>query len=295
VLADSRSPGVTRGAALALAVMLVVLAGLGDYFTGDDAAFTLVYLGPVVLAAWRSGRSAGLIVSVLSALSWLVVDHQRAMPVSLTIQAWNLVTQLGVFVTVSWLLAALQRRLELESRRGLTDPLTGLKNRRAFDEAAAAEIARARRHHHPFTVAFMDLDGFKGVNDDMGHEVGDQVLVGVAEVLRFRLRAVDLAARLGGDEFALLFPETDEGQAAVLLHGLFEELRQCFEAGGWPVGLSIGSVTFETPPPGLDDALRQADALMYEAKRAGKGRLIHKTSPGVASVSRDSSTLRVHE
>ena len=69
-----------RGAALALAVVLVGLAGLGDYITGDDTAFTLVYLAPVALAAWRSGRSAGLFVAALSATSWVVVDHQRPCP-----------------------------------------------------------------------------------------------------------------------------------------------------------------------------------------------------------------------
>jgi diguanylate cyclase (GGDEF)-like protein len=264
-------------AVLALAVVLVALAGLGDYITGDDTAFTLVYLIPVALAAWRSGRAAGLLVA--SATSWLVVDLQRAVPVSLAVQLWNVFTELGVFVTVSWLLAALARRLELESERGLTDPLTGLRNRRAFDEAAAAEIDRARRHRHPFTVAFIDLDDFKLVNDRMGHEAGDRVLVGVADVFRRRLRAVDLAARLGGDEFALLLPETDADQATALLQSLSDQVLHRFEARGLGVGLSMGCVTFLTPPRELDDALRQADALMYEAKREGKGRMLHKTYP----------------
>jgi hypothetical protein len=129
-----------------LAVVLVGLAGLGDYLTGDDTAFTLVYLVPVALAGWRSGRAAGLLIAALSATSWLVVDLQRTVPVSLAVQLWNVATELGVFVTVSCLLAALEQRLELESKRGLTDPLTGLKNRRGFDEAAAAEIDPRRQH-----------------------------------------------------------------------------------------------------------------------------------------------------
>jgi len=225
------------------------------------------------------GQQKRELVAALSATSWLVVDLQRTVPVSLAVQLWNVLTELGVFVTVSCLLAALEQRLERESKRGLTDALTGLKNRRGFDEAAAAEIDRARRYRHPFTVAFIDLDDFKLVNDRMGHEAGDRVLVGVADVFRRRLRAVDLAARLGGDEFALLLPETEGSQAKALLQDLVDQVLHRFESRGLPVALSMGSVTFQTPPRGLDDALRQADALMYEAKREGKGRLLHKTYP----------------
>ena len=264
---------------MASAVVLVGLAGLGDYLTGDDTAFTLAYLIPVALAAWRSGRAGGLLVAALGATSWVVVDLQRAVPVSLAVQLWNVFTELGVFVTVACLIAALEQRLELESNRGLTDPLTGLKNRRGFVEAAAPELDRARRHHHPLTVAFIDLDDFKLVNDGMGHEAGDQVLVGVADIFRHRLRAVDLVARLGGDEFALLLPETDADQAAALLQSLFDQVLHRFDGRGSPTAFSMGSVTFLTPPKDLDDALRQADALMYEAKREGKGRMLHKTYP----------------
>ncbi len=222
----------SREATLVLAVGLVALAGLADYVTGDDTAFTLVYLAPVALAAWRSGRGAGLFVAALSATSWLVVEHQRTVSLSAVVQAWNMATELGVFVTVSSLLVRLKQRLELEAQRGLTDPLTGLKNRRGFTAAATVEFDRARRHGHPLTIAFIDLDDFKLVNDRMGHEAGDGVLVDVAKVFRRRLRGVDVAARLGGDEFALLLPETDADQATALLQSLFGHVLHHFDSTG---------------------------------------------------------------
>jgi diguanylate cyclase (GGDEF)-like protein len=109
--------------------------------------------------------------------------------------------------------------------------------------------------------------------------VGDSVLVDVADALRRRLRGVDVAARLGGDEFALLLSETDADQATVLLQSLLGQVVPHFDATGVPVRLSVGSVTFQTPPMGLAEALRQADELLYEAKRDGKGRMRHKNCP----------------
>ena len=200
-------------------------------------------------------------------------------PLSPAVQFWNLSTDLGVFATMAALLASLKVRLALESERALTDPLTGLKNRRAFQEAAGAEIERARRHGRPLTVALLDLDGLKQVNDTLGHEAGDKALVGVGDVLRRRLRVVDVVARLGGDEFALLLPETAASEADTIFCDLLRQVASRMQERGLPVGLSLGAVTFTSVPRSLDDALGEADALLYEAKRAGKGRVRHEIWP----------------
>ncbi|HTC77354.1 MAG TPA: diguanylate cyclase, partial [Terriglobales bacterium] len=98
--------------------------------------------------------------------------------------------------------------LAAEKELSRSDPLTGLPNRRAFYEVALAEADRARRYRHPLSLAYLDVDNFKQVNDDYGHDAGDELLVRVAEVLRRNLRNNDIVARLGGDEFAMLLPET---------------------------------------------------------------------------------------
>lgn len=264
-------------AALVVGTLLVALTAWADYVTGVDVALTLGYLVPVALVSWTAGAGPGLIVSVLSALSWLAVDRMRAAPLDPATQAWDLAMQLGVFVTVAWLLAQLRRRLELESRLAQTDALTGLANRRAFYAVAAREIERLRRHGRPLTVAFLDLDDFKAINDRLGHAAGDELLRRVGQVLSERLRAIDLVARLGGDEFALLLPETRQEQAQRLSADLIARLASAACAEGWPVGVSAGVVTFEVPPNGVDDALRAADDLLYVAKREGKGRACHRT------------------
>jgi diguanylate cyclase (GGDEF)-like protein len=272
----------TGPAALGLSVALVILAGIGDYLTDDDVAFTLIYLAPVALATWTAGRTSGLAVAVVAALFSFLGNRSHVPPLSPSVQFWNLATELGVFSSMVALLASLKRRLQSESERALTDVLTGLKNRRAFQEAASVEIERARRHERPFTVALLDLDGLKQVNDTQGHEAGDRALLTLSDVLRRRLRAVDIVCRLGGDEFALLLPETTASEADTVFRDLLSQVPSSMEQRGWPVGLSLGAVTFNTVPRNIEEALREADALLYQAKRAGKGQARHETSPAAA-------------
>jgi diguanylate cyclase (GGDEF)-like protein len=264
---------------LAVSAILVILAGVGDYVSADDVAFTLVYLAPVALAAWEAGRTSGMVIAAAAALGALVGNLGHVPPLSPAVQFWNLLTELGVFATMATLLASLKQRLAIESERTLTDVLTGLKNRRGFQEAAQAEIERARRNQQPFTLALVDLDDFKHVNDTLGHEAGDAVLVAVSDLLRERLRVVDVVCRVGGDEFALLLPETSNSEAATAFRDLLQRVSRSLRQRGWPVGLSLGAMTFNSAPRSLDAALRGADTLLYEAKRAGKGQLRHVATP----------------
>src|SRR5258705_11570300 len=144
-----------RSAVLAVAALLVILAGIGDYVSADDVAFTLIYRLPVSLAAWEAGRTSGMVVAAAAALCALLGNLGHVPPLSPVVQFWNFLTELGVFATVAALLAGLRQRLMVESERALTDVLTGLKNRRGFQEAALAEIERARRHQQPFTLALI--------------------------------------------------------------------------------------------------------------------------------------------
>jgi diguanylate cyclase (GGDEF)-like protein len=267
----------TPRAALIVSSILVILAGIGDHVSADDVAFTLIYLAPVALAAWEAGRTSGLVIAAAAALCALLGNLGHVPPLSPVVQFWNLLTELGVFATVAALVASLKQRLVLESERALTDVLTGLKNRRGFQEAAWAEIERARRNEQPFTLALVDLDNFKQVNDTLGHEAGDEVLVAVSDLLRERLRVVDVVCRVGGDEFALLLPETAASEAATAFRDLLVRVARTMHERGSVVGLSVGAVTFNSAPRSLDDALRETDTLLYEAKRAGKGQLRHET------------------
>jgi len=160
------------------------------------------------------------------------------------------------------------------ARLAATDPLTGLANRRAFLADVEAEIARQERYGKPFSLAILDLDEFKALNDLKGHRAGDEALRLVAEVLRTGTRKSDSLGRIGGDEFGILMPNT-ESDCASMLHSLCTSIAQRAAAADCGVTASIGCQTFWVAPENTADALQQADTVMYQAKLNGKNRAAH--------------------
>ncbi|HWI73075.1 MAG TPA: diguanylate cyclase, partial [Baekduia sp.] len=162
-------------------------------------------------------------------------------------------------------------RREYEARlRHLADhdPLTGLLNRRGFEGALSAHVARSRRYGPAGALLVLDLDGFKTVNDTRGHHVGDELLVEIAEALRERLRETDVLARLGGDEFAVLLPVEQAPQAAVVAGALVAVVRERGASVG--VTASAGVAVLDDAIVTGDELLVRADRAMYAAKGAGR-------------------------
>ncbi|MEP7040926.1 MAG: EAL domain-containing protein [Chloroflexota bacterium] len=169
----------------------------------------------------------------------------------------------------------LRKELEMQlQHQAFHDSLTGLANRALFRDRVAHALARQARSHGAVSVLFSDLDDFKTVNDSLGHEAGDQLLVAVAERLRAVMRPEDTTARFGGDEFAILLEETDEPGTRRAAERILEALRSPFEFHGRQVVMraSIGAALTSDSSTEPDDLLRQADLAMYTAKTAGKGR-----------------------
>jgi diguanylate cyclase (GGDEF)-like protein len=169
--------------------------------------------------------------------------------------------------------ARMRSGLEVEAARARRDPLTGLLNRRGFLEIAGQEVERSRRFRHSMTVAYLDCDDFKIVNDTRGHDVGDRLLCIIAGVMQSSLRALDVPARVGGDEFVVLLPETEADEARDTLERLRAAVRAALTPAGYAVTLSIGAVTLARPPDSVEAVLEHADRVMYRAKHRGKARL----------------------
>jgi diguanylate cyclase (GGDEF)-like protein len=163
-------------------------------------------------------------------------------------------------------------------RQAITDELTQLSNRRYFMETLETELRRAERFEEPLALVFADLDDFKRVNDDFGHQVGDDVLRAFADVVRRRVREIDLAARLGGEEFAVLLPETDLAGAEALaesLRGAVAALTVEVVGAGKPVRVTASFGVAAYPQThSADELMTAADLALYRAKREGKNRVI---------------------
>jgi diguanylate cyclase (GGDEF)-like protein len=163
--------------------------------------------------------------------------------------------------------------LIIEKDLARKDALTGAANRRSFFESALIEIDRMHRYKHAFSLAYIDLDDFKGLNDTMGHDTGDLVLRTVASTIIKNIRSTDIFARIGGDEFVLLLSETGIEQAQAVVDKLHAALDERMNRARWPVSFSIGVMTFIRSPSSVDELIKKADALMYAAKREGKNRV----------------------
>lgn len=298
---------------LQVLVWLILRLGWDRYLTWDPhylyvpmaaAIFSLnyfAYLVPslrmVMLMAWftmpvfmvgLAGATGVLVMSILMAMGYLIAVSllvSAGRPFSLTFEA----AVAGIFMIINGYSAVVYERLRRErgERRvlrerlnelAITDPLTGLYNRRHFEEILRSEIARIRRYGGNCSLAMIDLDFFKNYNDTLGHLAGDALLKELAALMLSQLRVSDVFARYGGEEFGLIMVNTPRDEAILAM----ERLRVLVEGypfrGGsiQPFGrLTVSVGVAGCPEDGLDyeELVRKADAALYAAKRLGRNRV----------------------
>jgi len=256
---------------ISVASVMVLLVGILSHLAGPQLSFTILYMIPIAMVTWFTERSIGFTFSIVSALAWMIADLTSGVTYSSSdIPYWNGVSRLSSLFILTFILSALKNTLKQEKEFSRIDFLTGIRNRRHFIELVNTEINRARRYGHPFTLVCIDLDNFKTVNDCFGHSTGDILLRFVARTIQENIRVTDTVARLGGDEFAILLPETGRNVAETILRKVQKINLDIMRGHGWPVTLSIGVVTFKSPPSSVDETLRISDQLMYTVKNSNK-------------------------
>ena len=261
---------------------LGLLAGIGyvDVITGPDLSLGPAYQLPVFLAA-IAGRRLSVAIAAGAAGLWTFVQvwqhpHPYSNP---AIPAWNVGTRFLVLWLVAVLVSHLTMRFTQERHLSRHDFLTGLPNSRGFFETTRPDPTRTPES--PLTIAIIDVDNFKTVNDLGGHAAGDRLLVAVGRTMTDAVGPHDVVARLGGDEFAVLLPATDKAQALQRLQLLHAELHQATSAIAPQVGFSIGAVFFTSAPQSSHELLDLPDRLMYVVKRRGKDLVLIESAENV--------------
>jgi diguanylate cyclase (GGDEF) domain len=263
--------------------MLLLLAVLGWLSSTPTSGLTRVASADTLGGAFaRRLLLPALLLPVAFAFVFGVLQFGLGLPETLAFAFMALFSGAAVALLVWWVANLLdklerQRRVTALLRNNAdTDTLTGLANRRAFDEALARLLHGQREHDAMFSLLMLDLDRFKNYNDDFGHLAGDEVLRITGHLLGAALRPSDLAARYGGEEFALLLPHTDAAQAS----DVAARILGAFRGFAWPqraVTISIG-VAQSTAGDGIMDLIQRADAVLYDAKHAGRNQAVAATT-----------------
>jgi diguanylate cyclase (GGDEF)-like protein len=256
-----------------------------DVFEMDDAYFTITRFALRDYLGTRDPDRAdvGTVVFWANADEQITAHHRGMMfNVVYGIAAFLLI-ELIIYLGFRFALRKLEQEVAIKTRElsekadeleelSITDRLTALYNRLKLDETFATEIERAKRYQTPLSVMILDVDHFKSVNDTYGHQVGDRILVELADILRQNIRASDYPGRWGGEEFLVICPQTDlDGASAVA-----EKLRAAIAAHDFPsVGTktsSFGVATYQ-PDESEEELMARADAALYRAKETGRNRV----------------------
>lgn len=260
-----------------LAVLVGILAMFSLYAldAGDHGVVSLhsLYIFPLVMIVIHCPRPAEILLGLATAITLQAVTLLEDDVPMLVLRAELMLALVSSGLMI--LLASAARLSFLETAsQAAHDPLTGLLNRRSFQTIMDAEIGRQRRYGGVFSLVMIDLDDFKRLNDARSHQVGDEALAWLADILRRKTRQTDAVCRLGGDEFAIMMPNTGASECGALCDALIAMIAFEMAAAKIELTASIGYAAFEVAPVSSSSALQRIDRALYAAKAGGKSRAI---------------------
>jgi len=257
-------------------LMILIIAGI-DIASGNLIVSGPFFVLPILLASWYGSKRSGILLAIFSTAVWVI---SRTL-----INSYNFNLEPIIYDGISHFVAYSLLAIMITNFRSVhrfevvaadTDKLTNILNLRGFYAKLGNELLRSIRYKHIFSLAYIDIDNFKNINDSLGHSIGDKLLVDVAKCLKSTLRTTDTVARLGGDEFVCLLPETASEAARKAFSKVTEMLSKSMGSHKWAVSFSIGIVTFETPPDDIIEAIKIADDLMYNVKKGKKNNIAYR-------------------
>ncbi|PWI35310.1 GGDEF domain-containing protein [Vibrio albus] len=264
-----------------LSIIVIAIIFCAIFIVKEFADLTPLLVIPVLLASWYGSSKTGIGLAMLIALSMLAMSADiDFIGFEYSSSAYDVAVILVVYIFVAILVTNFRKVHGIEVEAADSDTLTGLHSSRSFYAEIANEILRSNRYGHKFSLAYIDVDNFKKINDTFGHDTGDKLLIELSKSLVSSLRATDTIARIGGDEFVCLFPETEQGEAKSAILKAEKSLKERMNRRKWDVSFSIGLVTFESLPEDVREAVKIADELMYSVKKNKKNDIAYKVWHG---------------
>lgn len=253
-------------------VFVVSAIALFQRYLNYQVDLHLLYFFPLLLVCWIRSLSYSIPLLILILIVWSYPEFYQLQNEAtyFVINTILKLLSLSFLIVILELLKDQMKNLLKETRH---DTLTGLYNIRFFMELAEEERQRLKRLREPYSLAYIDVDNFKGVNDKLGHLEGNRLLKGIASTLISHTRSIDRVARFGGDEFVILFSNTNQEQAEKAGILLYKQLQVYINENQWPIGFSIGIIVVERLPNNTNEVIHAADNLMYQVKKAGKNNI----------------------
>jgi diguanylate cyclase (GGDEF)-like protein len=262
-------PLVLVGSVLGVAIIFLL-----DLWTGTNIRLHVLYVFPLALVSRYCSRITMTVFALALTTVLQVITFSRD-----ALSATSFASDVFVAFAASLLIIFLARKGRsaylTAINQATSDSLTNLMNRRAFIAEVDSEIARQKRYGGIFSLAIIDLDDFKSLNDSMGHTAGDEALRLTSEILQTSTRESDSIGRIGGDEFAILMPNTPDSDCCYIFNQMCVSIASKMAAAGFAVTASVGVKMFQTPPVSTAEALQQADEIMYRAKKSGKNQALN--------------------
>lgn len=266
-----------------LSILTIIVICLAIVFFNNIVDLKPLLVIPVLLASWYGGRKTGASMAALTALSLLLMNYNISSEhFYISSSLYDSIVVLFAYLFISIIVTNFRKVHCIEIIAADTDALTGLSNLRKFYTELENELNRSKRYEHMLSLAYIDVDDFKNINDTLGHPVGDELLIQLSKALQISLRTTDTIARIGGDEFVCLLPETEQSAAKSAIFNAEKTLKDTMKKHNWDVSFSIGVVTFEILPEDVTQAVKLADDLMYQVKRGKKNDIAYKIWRGTA-------------
>lgn len=254
-----------------LSTLFILVIAYLDYSTSSELYLEVLYFIPILLAAWYGRKLIAIYETVFCALLSIIVDlllnhfHYYSFA-----HIWNFTSTLVILIVFVMLIIKLKHSIEGEKYLARTDFKTKALNSLALYEIIASEMQISIRHKYPLTLAYIDVDNFKSINDTYGHSVGDVLLLEIVNIIKNNIRKNDAIARLGGDEFAILFPRTGKDGAKTAVENIRDKLMSMVNGHGYNISFSIGVVIFIKIPSKAEEMISLGDQTMYAVKESTK-------------------------